>query len=146
MEQLYLSAALVFCNCHVAHTFVYYLASSYFTERWTRGYMISIEVHEINNEQRALSNFLKSAIQVSVAVKGNALVLDTGQEKLPTRSVKTLVKKFLHQRGLEDTYRVIKEKEIFRIVKRKHGEKPHHHKKGTPPSSYNTLPYLFTNR
>jgi hypothetical protein len=108
--------------------------------------MTVIELREINNETRPLSNFLKSAIQVSVAVKGNALVLDTGQEKLSTRSVKTLVKKFLHQQGLEDTYRVIKEKEILRIVKRKHGEKPHPRKKGTPPSSYNTLPYLFPNR
>ena len=108
--------------------------------------MIIIEISEINNEKSNLSNFLKSTIQVSIAVKGDSLVLDAGKEKLPTSSVKRLLKKFLHQRGLEDTYRVIKEKEIIQIVKRKHSEKQHSRKKATPPSSYNTLPYFFPNR
>lgn len=108
--------------------------------------MIIIDFSEIKNEKGNLSDFLKSKIQVSIAVNGDSLVLDAGEEKLPKRSVKILLKKFLHQRGLEEAYRVIQEKEVARIVKRKHRGKQNTGKKGTPPSPYDTLPYYFPNR
>lgn len=108
--------------------------------------MITIDLSQIKNEKGSLSDFLKSKIQVIITVKGDSLVLDTGEDKLPIKSVKMLLKKFLHQKGLEETYRVIEEKEVARIVKQKHREKQNIRKKGTPPSPYDTLPYFFPNR
>ena len=101
---------------------------------------------EIKEERDYLSDFLKSRIRVSIAVKGESLVLDAGEEKLLTKSVKAFVKRFLHQRGLIEAYRVIEEREVIRVTKRKHKEERRVRDKGTEPSSYDTLPYFFPNR
>ncbi len=101
---------------------------------------------EMKEERDYLSDFLESRIRVSIAVKGESLVLDVGEEKLLTKSVKAFVKRFLHQRGLSEAYRVIEEGEVIRVAKRKHKKERRVRDKGTEPSSYDTLPYYFPNR
>jgi hypothetical protein len=101
---------------------------------------------EIKEERNYLTDFLKTRIQVSIAVKGESLVLDAEEEKLLTKNVKVFVKRFLHQRGLSEAYRVIEEREVIRVAKRKHREERRVRDKGTEPSSYDTLPYYFPNR
>ena len=108
--------------------------------------MIVVDLSEMKDELGDFSEFLKSKIRASIVVNGESLVLDTGEEKLLTKRVKTLVKKFLHQRGLAEAYKVIEAKEVVRVAKRKHGEKRKAAKKRTAPSPYDTLPYFFPNR
>jgi len=79
-------------------------------------------------------------------VRRDSLVLDVGEEKLSRKSVKMLVKKFLHQKSLEETYRVIVEKEAAKIVKQKHEKRQNTGKKVISPSPYDKLPYYFPNR
>ena len=108
--------------------------------------MIAIDLSEIKEERDYLTDFLKSKIRGSVAVRGESLVLDAGEEKLLVKNVKTFVKRFLHQRGLSEAYRVIEEGDVIRVTKRKHREERRVKEKGTEPSSYDTLPYFFPNR
>ena len=74
--------------------------------------MITIDMSEIKEERNYLTDFLKTRIQVSIAVKGESLILDARKEKLLTMSIKAFVKRFLHQRGLSEAYRVIEEREV----------------------------------
>ena len=110
--------------------------------------MITIDLSQIKNEKGNLSDFLRSKIQVIITVNGDSLVLDTGKEEPSIKSVKILLKKFLRQRGLEDRYGVVEKKETYRFIEKnveqKHLEKQNSKKKGTSPSVYNTLPYLFS--
>jgi len=72
------------------------------------------------------------------------LVVDPMEKTISPREVKTYVKRFLHRKGLSETYRVTEEHGVVRITKRKHKVKRKVEKKGMmPPSSYDTLPYYF---
>jgi len=108
--------------------------------------LITIDVSELENEGSHLSDFLESKIRASITFEGRVLVIDSEEEKLSSRDVKSFVKRFLHHRGLLEAYRVIEENEVVRITKRKHKEEQRAKKKGTEPSSYDTLPYFFPNR
>jgi len=110
-------------------------------------------VSELENEDSHLSDFLKSKIRASITFEGSVLVIDSVEEKLSSRDMKTFVKRFLHHRGLSlhhrglsEAYRVTEENEVVRITKRRHKEEQRTKKKGTEPSSYDTLPYFFPNR
>ena len=108
--------------------------------------LISIDTGELGSERNSLSDFLKSKIQASITAKGKVLILDSGEETLSSRNIKTLVKRFLHHKGLSEVYRVTEEKGLVKITKRKDEKKRRSEKKGTTPSSYDTLPYFFPNR
>lgn len=97
---------------------------------------------ELKNERGRLSDFLKLKLRASIVVKGKILVVGS-EERLSPKDVKTCVKRFLYHRGLSENYRVIKEHETIRITKRRLSKKKRVKKKGIPPSSYDTLPYLF---
>jgi len=104
--------------------------------------LITVDLGELKSMRRELSDFLRSKTRVSIAAKRNTLLLRSGEEKLSPREVKAYVKRFLHRKGLSETYRVTEEHRVVRIVKRRHGKKQVR-EKGTPPSSYDTLPYYF---
>ncbi|MDQ1280499.1 MAG: hypothetical protein QG670_1762 [Thermoproteota archaeon] len=110
--------------------------------------LITIDISELENGRNGLSDFLRSRIHASITIKGKTLFLDLSEEKLSPRDVKTLVKSFLHREGLSEIYKVNEEKEVVKIFKRGNGgERERRPKtKGTPPSSYDTLPYFFPNR
>lgn len=109
--------------------------------------MITIDLSQIKNEKDNLSEFLKSRIQVTITVSEDSLILETGEEEPPVKSMKTLLKKFLRHRGLEDRYSVIEKKETYKVVEKnveqKQQKKQNAEKEGTPPSVYDTLPYFF---
>jgi len=107
--------------------------------------LITIDTSELESERNSLSDFLKLKIRASITAKGKVLVLDLGEEMLSSRNIKTLVKRFLYHKGLSQVYRVTEEKGVIKIAKRKDAKKRRPEKKGTPPSPYDTLPYLFPN-
>jgi adenylate kinase family enzyme len=101
---------------------------------------------DLESEIRNLSTYIESRIPVSITIKGKALVIDSGKEKPSARNVKALVKRFLHHKGLTESYKVSEEKEVVRITKRKQRNKRKTEKTGTKASSYDTLPFFFPNR
>ena len=107
--------------------------------------MITIDIGELKNERDELSEFFKSKLRASIIAKDKMLVI-TSEETLSAKDVKEHVKRFLHQKGLSEIYRVIEEKEVLRIIERKKVRKQKPEKKGIEPTSYDTLPYFFPNR
>jgi hypothetical protein len=107
---------------------------------------MTVDLSQIRNEKNEISDFLESRIKVTITRRGDFLVLDLGEEKLPPKKVIMLLKKFLHQKSLEETYRVIVEKEAAKIVKQKHEKRQNTEKKVSSPSPYDKLPYYFPNR
>jgi len=106
---------------------------------------MTVDLSQIKNEKNSISDFLRSRAKVTITTRGDFLVLDFGEEKLPKKVI-MLLKKFLHQKSLEETYRVIVEKEAAKIVKQKHEKRQNTGKKVTSPSPYDKLPYYFPNR
>jgi hypothetical protein len=107
--------------------------------------LITIDISELKSERDDLSEFLKSKLQASIITKDKMLVI-TSEERLSIKNVKEYVKRFFHHRGLSEIYRVIEEKDVIRITERKKVGKRKPEKKGTEPTSYDTLPYFFPNR
>ncbi len=101
---------------------------------------------EIKDERVNLFEFLKSKTKASITAKSKELIMEFGEGELSGRNLKTTVKRFLHQRGLSEAYRVTEESNIIRISKRKHMEPRKVENKGREPSPYDTLPYFFPNR
>ncbi len=107
--------------------------------------MLVIDLNQVRDEQGAILDFLRSRTQATVTAKGNSLVLEADEGELSARDVKMLLKKFLHQRGLDGAYRVVGEREVVRIVRQREKRRPRA-KSGVPPSPYDTMPYFFPNR
>jgi hypothetical protein len=107
--------------------------------------LITIDIGELKSERDDLSEFLKSKLRASIITKENILVINS-EKVFSSKDAKTFVKRFLHHKGLSKNYRVIEEKELVRITERKNVGKRKAEKKGTEPSSYDTLPYFFPNR
>jgi len=107
---------------------------------------MTVDISQIRSEKSNISDFLESRIKVTITRRGDFLVLDLGEEKLPPKNVIMLLKKFLHQKSLEETYRVSVEKEDARIDKQKDEKRQNTGKKRTSPSPYEKLPYYFPNR
>ena len=108
--------------------------------------MITIDVSEIKDERFNLFEFLKSKIKASIAIKRKELIIEFGEDDLSHRNLKTIVKRFLHHKGLSEDHRVTEENNIISISKRKHIESRKIEKKGRASSPYDTLPYYFPNR
>ena len=107
--------------------------------------MITIDASELGSRRSDLADFLKSKTRAQVTSKGGSLILDLGEETASPRGVKMLVKRFLHQRGLSESYRVLEERRVVRITKLRSKEKPSTKNRGTGASSYNTVPFFFPN-
>lgn len=106
--------------------------------------LITVDVGKLKNERQYLFIFLKSKIQVPITAMDEVLVIDPREKTTSPKDVKTYVKRFLHHKGLSETYGVTEEHGVVRITKRKHKVKRKVEKKGmTPPSPYDTLPYYF---
>lgn len=105
--------------------------------------LITVYMGELKNERRRLSVFLKSRFQVPIIMKDEVLVVDPNGEAVSPREVKTYVKRFLHHKGLSETFRVTEEHGAVRITKRKHRKSRKTKRRGLTPSPYDTLPYYF---
>jgi hypothetical protein len=97
---------------------------------------------ELESERSNLSTFLQSKIKAQISIENKRLVVDSGDGRLSPTDAKTYVKRFLHSRGLSETYRVTEEHEVVRVSKRQH-EKDKKVRKMTPPSPHQTMPYYF---
>ena len=73
--------------------------------------MVTLELKMLPGEASATWKFLQSKLKSQVQIRGEELVVD--DEKAD--EVKLLLKKFLHQEGLEG-YRVLSEKGILKVV------------------------------
>ena len=103
---------------------------------------VTIDMREPDSERRNLSAFLQSRIQAQISIEDKKLVVDSGKEALSPRDIKTFVKRFLHSKGLSETYRVTEEHSVVRVTKREH-ELDKKVKKRTPPNPHQTMPYYF---
>jgi len=104
--------------------------------------LITIDISELRSESSGLQTFLKEKVNVSITVEDSLLILDS-KGKISLRDIKAFVKRFLHHKGLSETYRVTVKHGTIKISKHKHKESKGTDRKGTPPSSYDTLPYYF---
>jgi hypothetical protein len=103
---------------------------------------ITIDMREPESERSNLSTFLESKIHAQISMEDKKLVVDSGKEALSPRDVKTYVKRFLHSKGLSETYRVTEEHSVVRVTKREH-EPNKKVKTKTPPNPHQTMPYYF---
>jgi hypothetical protein len=103
---------------------------------------VTVDLRELESERSNLSTFLRSKIQGEITIDGMRVVVDTGEERLSPREVKTSVKRFLHSRGFSTTYRVTVEQGLVRVSRRRQ-EKDRKVKKGTPPPPHQTMPFYF---
>ena len=103
---------------------------------------ITIDMRELESERSNLSTFLQSKIQAQISVEDKRLVVDSREGRLSPADAKTYVKRFLHSRGLSETYRVTEEQQVIRVSKREH-ERDKKVRKMTPPSPHQTMPYYF---
>ena len=107
--------------------------------------MITINVKDLKEESRSLSEYLRSEIPGQMDAKGGNLLLEPKEKVTSTKAVKMLVKRFLHRKGLSEVYRVTEERNVIRITKRKNRQNRSAERKGVGPSSYQTVPFYFPN-
>ena len=77
---------------------------------------ITIDMSELKVERNNLSSFLESKTQVPITIEGKMLIIDSKEETLSTRNVKTYVKRFLYHRGLYENYRVTEEHDASELL------------------------------
>lgn len=105
--------------------------------------MISIDLSGLENERNDLLKFLESKTKSSITIKGRLLLFEPGEKTLSPGEIKTLVKRFLHHKGLSDSFRVTEEKGAIKISKLKERKEEKREPKSSPPSPSETLPYFF---
>ena len=95
---------------------------------------LTVDLSELENERKSLSNFLRSKLKVDVTSKGNKVLVDS--ENLSSKELKRLVNKFLYRRNLMNNYWVALKGRVVKINKFKRAEKKKERKKKrTPPST-----------
>jgi hypothetical protein len=80
---------------------------------------IIIDFKKLPGETERATEFLRSKVEGRLSQKGYQIVVEQGQHK----KLKLLIRRFLHQRGLEN-YRLIPQPDGFEILEPKH-ERPH---------------------
>ena len=106
--------------------------------------MVDIELADLKKVGKDIAEFLSERLKTEVAVRGNILVVsdEADGKYLGAKDVKLQLKHTLHHLGLSGEYKVLAEHHKIRIVEIH--EKPHYiEHEGTPPTSSQTLPYLF---
>ena len=79
-----------------------------------------VDASELKGEEDAvkeLADFLKDKTSADVAVDGQKLTVKGEGEAVGKKYVKVLIKKFLHQHELKETFRVIMDKDDTLKVK-----------------------------
>jgi len=85
--------------------------------------LVSIDIEELKHEINTLQEFLKSKLNVEIAVKDNVMRLVSENKRLARGKVKDYVERFFYRRGLSETYKVRSGKEAIKIVKKKTSRK-----------------------
>jgi hypothetical protein len=99
-----------------------------------------VEMRKVHDEIGPMTDFLEAHVKGSIKVKGSRIIVDGADHS----SLKMLVHKYLHQKGLVG-YKVHSQPGLIEIVP--HDEKAAHDKsKGTAPSATETMPYFFPGR
>ena len=108
--------------------------------------MIAIELKMLPGESDATVNFLRSKLKSQITIRGKEIQVGDGNAD----EVEFLIKRFLHREGL-DTYRVLRESGVIRVVPEEKEEPVHESRddriKGVPPFpplSSNRLPLMQT--
>lgn len=82
---------------------------------------IKIEVSDLKKEDsnlaKELAELLKGKTNVDVKAETNEIILKSEGKPIPRTYVRVLLRKFLHQHDLKDTFRIIGGKENALIVK-----------------------------
>jgi len=105
--------------------------------------LITVDVSELKDISRGLSEYLRRTLPATVAVKGGTLVIDQQAGQLTSRAVRKRVKRFLHRRGLVEDYKAVKIGGVIRIKRRRVRKRSRAKTKGVAPSPYETLPYYY---
>jgi hypothetical protein len=93
---------------------------------------LKVDLSELNEQRESLSGFLQQTSNVEVTSDGHGLSIDSG---LSAEELKTLVKKFIYRRHLNNEYWVALEHETVRIHKFKEKKREKQKKRTTPPST-----------
>ena len=102
----------------------------------------TVELRRVHDEIQPLADFLRTRTKASIQVKGTRLVV----EDLDHSSLKLLVHKFLHQRGLVG-FKVHSQSGLIEIVPHdSNSSKEHDESKGRSPTAPETMPYFFPGR
>ena len=110
--------------------------------------MISIDMSDLDHEIENLSAFIELKTVAAGTRKGKTLVVVAEDDSAPSmRDLRTLIKRFLHQKGLSESYRVTEEKGVIHVTRRKERDrKKTDYRSGTKPSPSSTMPYFFPKR
>jgi len=106
--------------------------------------MIDVDTREFRGDRDLLTRFLRERFRGPVLVQRNAIrVGDASRPEtdLSLQDAKDLVKRALHQMGMDD-YRVVVQARVITIRERKAREH-HARRKGTVPSVRQSVPYFF---
>ena len=107
--------------------------------------MISIDMSDLDHEIENLSAFIELKTVAAGTRKGKTLVVDDSAPSM--KDMRTLIKRFLHQKGLSESYRVTEEKGVIHVARRKERDrKKTDYRSGTKPSPSSTMPYFFPKR
>jgi len=110
--------------------------------------LISIDMSDLDHEIENLSAFIELKTVAAGTRKGKTLVVVSEGDSGPSmRDLRTLIKRFLHQKGLSESYRVTEEKGVIHVTRRKERDrKKTDYRSGTKPSPSSTMPYFFPKR
>jgi hypothetical protein len=110
--------------------------------------LISIDMSDLDHEIENLSGFIESKTVAATQRKGKKLFVVSDDDSAPSMSdLRTLIKRFLHQKGLSESYRVTEEKGVIHVTRRKERDrKKTDYRSGTKPSPSSTMPYFFPKR
>lgn len=95
---------------------------------------LKVDIRELEGETEALSNFLRSKLEIDVNASENELSIDS--ENLSSKELKRFVNKFIYHRCLMNRYWVSLTDNVVKVKKLKHSKKHEKEKgKGTRPST-----------
>lgn len=100
----------------------------------------TVELRRVHDEIQPFAEFLKTRTKASVQVRGTRLII----QDLDHPSLKLLVHKFLHRRGLVG-FKVHSQPGLIEIVPHD-SPKEHDEPKGRSPTAPETMPYFFPGR
>jgi hypothetical protein len=93
---------------------------------------LRVDLGELKGENENLSSFLRSKLEVEVALRGSKLFVDS--ETLSAEELKRVVNKFVYHQNLHHKYWVGLKGDVVKINRLKHSKKKTE-KKGTTPST-----------
>lgn len=106
---------------------------------------MEIELGDLKNVGREISQVLENKLRTEIAVKGSKLIVSekSNDPLFGVKEVKMQLKHALHHLGLSDEYRVLVERSKIRIVRVEEKPRPAPERKSTVPPPSQSLPYFF---